>query len=265
MLILVQGGIIPLPFTLGRSMLLILTSYSKNSKYGLTIDMTNHRITNVFSVTDIAFLDKCLGSMLTNATLSTSRTACQLTDGILLCNSNNGSASFTFQPFPGSKKSESLALNLEFSPQPWNIFGQYSSVKASWLSLQEEDMDQWQKETKKTSYFSLSFKMTPIVEWRIYGALQQGKRDNDDEEYGGDSFEVDLDLLLAFLGEDGQVFSCSFHRFPELSEGVFLGIYPNVNTFEETVRYGENYYGDKIFTLKRSRTIDSLQRKVGPH
>lgn len=222
--------------------------------------MAEHRIQHTFTDTDIVFLNKCLGKTLTTIRFDTKQTSCQLTGAKLSCNSMNGGAYFHFQAFSNSREAkEMLALRLEFLPQPWSVFGEYATVKATWDSIRQRDFDAWIKEVSALSTFNISPKMTPITEWRIYGADCQGKRTEDDDGYENDSFEVDLDLLLAFLGEDGQVFSCSFNDFPELSEGIFLGISPDINSFEERMAFGENHYGEKIFTLKRSSSQTHVQ------
>lgn len=214
--------------------------------------MAHHHITHNFSDEDIAQLNNCLGMILANISLDTQRVACQLTDRVLSCNSYDGGAYLIFQLLTKQKgRATDHILRLEFLPQNWSIFGEYALVKTSWLQLKPQEKDDWLRNNQKSTSFSLSNKMTAIAEWRIYGTQVQGQRD-DDDEYGGDTFDVDLDLLLAFLGENGTVFCCSFHRYPELNSGMYIASYSSLNAFEETMSYGENYYGEKIFSLKRS-------------
>lgn len=83
-------------------------------------------------------------------------------------------------------------------------------------------MDEWERKNFIENTYTTCFPPMTLKEWRIYGALCEGIRKDDDDNFEGDHFAVDLDLLLAFLSDDGRVLYCSFTRHPETGNGIFV-------------------------------------------
>ncbi len=219
--------------------------------------MLNHTIKHLLPDTDIVNLNTCLGKSISGISFfNANRAGCHLIDGHLSCQSNSGGAYLYFYPNQEAEKRRErhLILQLMFIPQPWSVFGEYAIPECSWEFVGGKVYLDWLAKHQReyaTNTFFISSRQTEIIEWRIYGAKCSGQR-HEDEAFEGDTFSVDLDLLLAFLGEDGQVFSCSGIVHPELSNGVFVGIYPSVSDFEKMISYRKNHFDENLFTLKRS-------------